>query len=89
MPRVRFTPALVRQAQAADCDVPGHTAAEVLQNVFSAQPALRSYVLDDQGALRKHVAVFVDGACVTDRQTLADAVQPSSEIFVMQSLSGG
>ena len=35
--------------------------------MFAAQPALRGYVLDDQGALRRHVAVYVNGEPVRDR----------------------
>ena len=61
----------------------------VLGVVFSENPRLRGYVLDDQGRLRKHVAVFVDGKLVEDREALSDAVRDDSEIFVMQALSGG
>ena len=67
----------------------GETVAAALAVVFAEHPALRSYVLDDQGGVRKHVAIFVDGECIRDRATLADAVHEQSEIFVMQSLSGG
>ena len=47
------------------------------------------YVLDDQGALRKHVNVFVDNRMISDRVALSDAVAEDSEVFVMQALSGG
>ena len=47
------------------------------------------YVLDEQGALRHHVVVFVDGQLIRDRVTLADPVGEQSEIAVMQALSGG
>jgi sulfur carrier protein ThiS len=50
---------------------------------------LRGYILDDQNRLRRHVVVFVNGEPVHDREQLSDAVQPSSEVFVMQALSGG
>ena len=89
MPRVRFTANLASQTTAPECRVAGGTVASALAQVFVQHPALRGYVLDDQGALRKHVAVFVDGECVRDRAALTDAVRDDSEIFVMQSLSGG
>ena len=89
MPLVEFTPNLARQTSAEACRVDGTTVGESLQAVFAKQPGLRSYVLDDQGAVRHHVVVFVDGAAVKDRRTLSDAVQPDSEIFIMQALSGG
>jgi hypothetical protein len=50
---------------------------------------LRGYVVDDQGALRQHVAIFVDNRPISDRAGLGDKVRHDSEIFVMQALSGG
>ena len=52
-------------------------------------PALRGYVLDDQGALRRHVAVYVNGRLVNDRTGLTDLVGPHDEIYVVQALFGG
>ena len=46
-------------------------------------------ILDDQGSLRKHVAVFVGDQMVADRDRLSDPVEPGGEIFVFQALSGG
>jgi sulfur carrier protein ThiS len=57
--------------------------------VFAANPALRGYLLDDQGHVRKHVAVFVDGRKIRDREHMSDAVTEASEIYVMQALTGG
>jgi hypothetical protein len=65
--------------------VTGATVREVLEHVFSTQPQVRSYVLDEQGDLRKHVFIFVDGR----RVRLADPVRESSEIHVLQALTGG
>ena len=70
-------------------EVAGRTVAEALGAVFASDPRLRTYVVDEQGVLRKHVAVFVDGKPVRDRASLADAVPDGGEIFVMQALSGG
>ena len=63
--------------------------AEALAAVFATQPALRGYVLDDQGALRRHVAAYVNGQPISDRRRLSDAVGPSDEIYVFQALTGG
>ncbi len=62
---------------------------EALSFVFRDNPGLRSYVLDDQGRLRTHVVIYVDGRPVRDRNALGDAVGESAEIHVMQALSGG
>lgn len=50
---------------------------------------MRGYVLDDQECVRRHVAVFVDGAMACDRVGLSDTVRAGSEIYVVQALSGG
>ncbi|HXV77121.1 MAG TPA: MoaD/ThiS family protein [Candidatus Polarisedimenticolaceae bacterium] len=89
MPQVKFTQNLERHLSAPAIDVAGRTVREALDAVFHGNPMLRSYVLDDQGRLRRHVVVFVDGQMVEDRDGLTDAVESSSELFVMQALSGG
>ena len=89
MPTVEFTPNLARQTTTRSCQVEGSTVAEVLYAVFAELPALRGYVLDDQGAVRTHVVIFVDGTSLRDRKQLSDSVRPESEVFVMQALSGG
>lgn len=60
-----------------------------LARVFDANPRLRGYVVDERGALRKHMTIFVDGELVKDRMQLSDPVGPHTEIYVMQALSGG
>jgi sulfur carrier protein ThiS len=89
MPEVKFTQNLERHLSAPAVEVVGATVREALDQVFERNPQLRSYVLDDQGRLRKHVVVFVDGELVEDRVRLSDPVEPGSELFVMQALSGG
>lgn len=54
-----------------------------------AYPGIQSYILDEQGMLRKHVNIFIDGRMITDRNALSDAFTKDSEIYIMQALSGG
>jgi len=89
MAEVVFTPNLRRHVDCPTTSVDGATVAEVLGHVFAANPRLRGYVLDDQGGLRRHMSVFVDGRQIADRAGLSDAVAPGAEIYVMQALSGG
>ena len=89
MPRITFTQNLQRHLAAPPGSVEGDTVRQALENVFAENPRLRSYILDDQGVLRKHVVVFLDGEIVTDRARLSDAVEATSELVVMQALSGG
>ena len=89
MPTVLFTSALQRFLAAPAMQVEATTIGEALAAVFAARPGLRGYLLDDQGALRRHVAVYVNGSPVQDRTRLGDPVGPDDEIYVFQALSGG
>ncbi|MBC8352186.1 MAG: MoaD/ThiS family protein [Planctomycetes bacterium] len=89
MPRVVFTSNLKRHVECPETVIGGETVRQSLDAVFVEHPQLRGYVLDDQDRLRKHMVVFVDGKAINDRETLGDLVEPSSEIYVMQALSGG
>ena len=89
MARVSFTGNLQRHLACPPVEAPGDTVAAVLQEVFESNPRLRSYILDDQARLRKHVKVFVNDRVVADRRRLSDPVTESDEIYVFQALSGG
>jgi len=89
MPVIDFTPYLRTQIEAPRRQVPGATLREALEAVFAEQPRLRSYLVDDAGAVRKHIAIIVNGVAINDRATLSDPLEPDDEIFVMQALSGG
>jgi molybdopterin converting factor small subunit len=89
MPSVHFTANLRRHVSCPTTDVEGRTVAEALGAVFENNPRLRGYVLDEHGAVRKHMNVFVDGQQICDRKGLSDAVTADAEIYVMQALSGG
>lgn len=69
--------------------VEGGTVREALDAVFATRPPLRGYVLDDQGAVRRHVVIYINGDVLRDRAHLSDAVTSSDEIYVFQALTGG
>jgi hypothetical protein len=89
MARVMFTAHLRRVAPAGPVQAEGDTVGAVLANLFADHPRLGTYVLDDQGRLRKHVAVFVEGGRLANGQALDHPIAPDGEIHVMQALSGG
>ena len=89
MARVRFTSHLTRHRPAPLIEAEGATVAEVLAAGMAGDDLLKSYVLDEQGRVRKHVSIYLDGALIRDRLRLSDAVSPGSEIYVLQALSGG
>jgi len=89
MPRVTFTQHIARHVPCPTRDVEARTVREALDAYFATEPAVRAYVLDEQGVVRKHVVIFIDGNQTTDRTGLTDEVGESSVIYVMQALSGG
>ncbi len=89
MVSVVFTRNLERHLEVGPKQVGGDTVRAVLEAVFAEHPKLRGYLLDDQGALRKHVTVFVDGEKLLDRAGLSDPTPDGCEVSVMQALSGG
>jgi len=89
MARVSFTTHLQRFLDAAPREVAGQTVADVLAAVFADNTRLRGYVLDERGAVRPHVTIFVDDTPIRDRVALTDRVHDGAEIFVLQALSGG
>lgn len=89
MAKVRFTTHLTRHRAAPGFEAEGATVAEVLARGMAGDALLQSYVLDEQGRVRKHVSIYLNGAPIADRQRLSDPVRPGSEIYVLQALSGG
>jgi sulfur-carrier protein len=86
MARVVFTSHLQRFVECPEHEVGGGSLRSALAQVFAGNPRLREYILDDQGRLRKHVIVFVDGRRTRE---LDDSVSSRSQIHVLQALSGG
>lgn len=89
MPTVEFAPALTRHVPCPAQQVDGATLRAALDDAFRAAPALRGYVLDEQGAVRKHVAVFVNARMIEDRARLDVALSPRDKVMVIQALTGG
>ena len=71
MPTVKFTYALKRFfPNLKDTPSRGKTLIEVLNEMETAYPGVCSYLLDEQGHLRQHVNIFIDGKMISERKTL-------------------
>jgi molybdopterin converting factor small subunit len=70
----------------ANVDADGATIADVLTDLDRQYPGIRFRLVDEQGALRRHMNVFVDGERVRD---LSLSLEGVDELVVMQALSGG
>jgi hypothetical protein len=89
MPTLTFASSIERHVACPGEAVDARTVGEALERYFEAHPAVRTYVLDEQGCVRHHVAVFLDGVQLRSRARLDEPVSATTEIYVMQSLSGG
>ena len=90
MPTVKFTYALKRFfPKLKDTPATGKTLVEIFKEIETNYPGLQSYVLDEQGSLRRHVNIFIDGKMINDRNKLSDPFSTNSEIYIIQALSGG
>lgn len=65
------------------------TVAEALTMLGRDYPGIRQRVLDDQGDIRRHVSVFVNGENVRFAQGGATQVTSESEVWIYPALSGG
>ena len=86
---VHFTSHLQSFVDCAPVEVSGEDVGAALRGALAGRDQLRTYILDDQGRLRRHVMIFVDGTMIEDRLGLSDPIKPESEVYVMQALSGG
>jgi sulfur-carrier protein len=89
MVKVEFAASLRRHVECAQQSVAPGSLRVVLDTALAAAPGLRHYVLDDQGCIRKHVAVFINKTMVIDRQTLTQPVASGDNVLVIQALTGG
>ncbi|MBL9137148.1 MAG: MoaD/ThiS family protein [Opitutaceae bacterium] len=89
MALVRFTQNIQRHVACPPRNVEGPTVRDILNAYFRGNALARDYVFDEQGQLRRHMAIFIDGEPVLDRRGLADPVSPAGTIDIVQALSGG
>ena len=81
----RFFPNLKDQ----DIKVEAGSVADVLAAVEILAPGFCHYIVDEQGAVRRHVKLCINDALVVDRKKLSDQVNSGDTVFIFQALSGG
>jgi len=90
MPKVFFTRALKRFFPNLEpVEVSATQIPQILNEVEQKHPGIKSYLLENNGALREHVNIFVKDELIKDTTTLSDQVSADDEIYIMQALSGG
>lgn len=81
----RFFPALENR----EIRVQAGSVAEVLREMDTIAAGFSNYVLDERGALRRHVNISINNTMVIDRKTLSDYVADDATLYIFQALSGG
>jgi sulfur-carrier protein len=92
MPSVEMTSHLYRffpQLENRTIKVPAGSVAEILWAVNEIAPGFIDYVLDEQGALRRHVNLSINDTIVIDKKLLSDCVPDDATVYIFQALSGG
>lgn len=92
MPTVEMTRHLYRffpQLENRVLVVTAGSVAEVLRAVNELAPGFTDYVLDEQGALRRHVSLSINDRILVDRKALSDRVPADGTVYIFQALSGG
>ena len=65
------------------------TTRDALGSLFAVHPGVRDRVLDDRGAVREHVNLFVGAESIRFTGGLDTAVPEGSEISIVPAISGG
>jgi molybdopterin synthase sulfur carrier subunit len=92
MPTVEMTQHLYRffpQLENRTITVPAGSVAEILSSINEIAPGFADYVLDEHGALRRHVNLSINDTVVVDRKSLSERVQDEATVYIFQALSGG
>lgn len=92
MPVVQMTPHLYRffpELEQQTIELPAGPVGDILRAINTIAPGFTDYVLDEQGALRRHVHLSINDTIVIDRKTLSDRVPDNGTLYIFQALSGG
>jgi sulfur-carrier protein len=74
---------------AAQVTAEGGSLAEVLDALEAAHPGIRARVLDDDGAIRRFVNVYVDDDDVRFAEGLATPTPEGTSISIIPAVAGG
>jgi molybdopterin synthase sulfur carrier subunit len=89
MARLEFAPSLQRYVPCPPLQAEATCLHEAMLQAWKIAPALRPYVLDEQGCVRRHVAVFINGQMLHDRTDLSRPLGATDSVYIAQALSGG
>ena len=69
----------------AELQIGGATVEELLRGLEHEHPAVAGWILDESGAVRRHINVFVNGERVDQRAAIA----ATDRVEVLPAITGG
>lgn len=69
----------------AEHQLHGHTVLELLRALEAGHPNLSGWILDERGAIRRHINVYVNG----EQGNEATAVRSGDRVEVVPAITGG
>ena len=85
MTTIQLRTPLKHNVGASSVEVTGSSVAEVVLALEQQAPAVKGWVLDEQGRVRRHVNVFVNGEPASE----GDPVNPADRIDIIHAITGG
>ena len=85
MATVTLRAPLKQRAGTDSIEVQGATVAEIVRALEDQAPAIKGWVADEQGRIRRHVNVYVNGEPSKEE----DSVAPNDRIDIIHAITGG
>lgn len=84
--KVLIPSALRSYTERSQTEATGETLGAALEDLDRRYAGIRFRMIDEQGQIRRHIRVFVNGGQVND---LSQALSATDEVVIVQALSGG
>jgi molybdopterin converting factor small subunit len=84
--RVTIPSPLLSYTKSPEVKAIGATVGDVVDDLERNYPGIRFRMVDEQGAIRRHIRMFLNG---TQVRALDVAVRETDELAIVQALSGG
>ena len=89
MPIVKFTSNLKQfYPELKEIVVSVSTVSALVSELHKRYPRIADYIVDESGALRNHVNVFIGSSLIKDRVDLSDKITSNDTVYVMQAFIG-
>jgi molybdopterin converting factor small subunit len=90
MPTLRI-PGLMKYYVADQTEIPldGATVSELLSDLVTRYPAIKTHIMDGNGNLRRYVNLFINDANIKDLHGVDTPIQENDRLILLPSISGG